>query len=240
MHRSLHRILQSSLLLAVILLITLYCWIVLPFSVQPEAEALLPVSIETKYALYFRPDLATDTGIGLILYPGARVDSEAYAPLCKGLSDMGITAAVVQMPLDLSVLAAERAAEVIEETDWVDTWFIGGHSLGGAMAAVYAAEHQDTITGLLLLGSYPPASVDLSESKMRVLSVIGSEDTIVDRKNYAGSRVSLPAETTYAEIDGANHAGFGWYGTQRGDGEASISRAEQLEELLHLIADHLL
>ena len=105
-------------------------------------------------------------------------------------------------------------------------WYIGGHSLGGSMAASYAAANRDAVRGLVLLGAYSTA--DLSASAMSVLSLYGSEDGVMNREKYEKYKSNLPEAFTEIVIEGGNHAGFGSYGEQAGDGEASLSWEEQV------------
>lgn len=162
---------------------------------------------------------------GLIFYPGGLVDHAAYAPLMQAMADRGILCLLVQMPLDLAVLDIGAAEGLTDGYPQVSRWIIGGHSLGGAMAASYAAKHPGAFEGLLLLGAY--AAEDVRGSVNRVLSIYGSEDGVLNRSKYEESRRHYPAEFTEVVIDGGNHAGFGCYGAQKGDGIAAIAQEEQ-------------
>ena len=62
---------------------------------------------------------------------------------------------------------------------------------------------------------------------MRVLSVYGSNDNVLNIDKYTECVNNLPAGFTELVIDGGNHAGFGDYGQQKGDGNATISHEEQ-------------
>ena len=104
-------------------------------------------------------------------------------------------------------------------------YYVGGHSLGGAMAGSFAAGHAEELDGLVLLASY--ATSDLSESGLAVLSAYGSEDGVLNRESYAKNYGHLPADTQELVIAGGNHAQFGDYGAQAGDGTAQISAEEQ-------------
>jgi len=41
----------------------------------------------------------------------------------------------------------------------------------------------------------------------------------------------LPENTNYTQIQGANHAGFGSYGAQKGDNPATISNQSQQRQI---------
>ncbi len=172
--------------------------------------------------IVFVPDGARE---GLIFYPGGKVEFSAYAPLMEELAREGILCVLVRMPLNLAVLDANAANGIPEAYPEIETWAVGGHSLGGAMAAVYAAGHPEEVDALVLLAAYSTA--DLSGSGVRVLSVYGTEDGVMKRDRYEEYRANLPADVTELIIDGGCHAGFGSYGPQKGDGTPLISREEQ-------------
>lgn len=163
---------------------------------------------------------------GFVFYPGGLVDPAAYAPLMKRVSDGGVLAVIVPMPLDLAVLGIGRADKIIAAYPDVEHWAIGGHSLGGAMACEYVAAHPEAFDGLVLLASYPAESTDLSATDMQTVLIYGTEDG-VSSDVFEESLARLPADTALVEIAGGNHAQFGDYGPQKGDGTASVSREQQ-------------
>lgn len=163
---------------------------------------------------------------GLIFYPGGKVDHTAYEPLMKQLAAGGVLCVLVEMPFRLAVLDMNAADGVQEKFPQIKHWYIGGHSLGGSMAASYLETHGDVFEGLVLLGAYSTA--DLSESDLSVLSLYGSEDGVMNREKYAECMKNLPANFTEYVIEGGNHAYFGVYGAQDGDGTASITHEEQI------------
>ena len=171
---------------------------------------------------------------GFIFYPGAKVEEGAYAPILDELAEAGICCVVVKMPYHLAILDADAAKQVIQELPEVKQWYIGGHSLGGAMAAGYAAEHESEFAGLILLAAYPTDTVQ----ELPVLSIYGSEDTVLNHEKYAES-ISLAKHLTERVIEGGNHAGFGNYGAQEGDGAAEISDEEQWQETVDYILNYM-
>ena len=164
------------------------------------------------------------TGTALIFYPGAKVDSAAYAPLMAELAGEGVDCFLMEPPFRLAFFGVDRAKDVMEQYTY-DRWYIGGHSLGGAMAASYAADHPEGLDGLVLLAAYPTAP--LKEENFSALTVWGSEDGVLSRDKLEAGMSFLPSYHTALEIAGGNHAWFGAYGEQTGDGAASISREEQ-------------
>ncbi|KAF0091929.1 MAG: hypothetical protein FD141_113 [Fusobacteria bacterium] len=173
----------------------------------------------------FSPDKETDLNTGFIFYPGGKVEALAYAPLMKKLSDNGLTVVLVEMPFNLAVFDTDAADIVLAELKGIDNWFIGGHSLGGAMASSYLNKTDSLFMGLILLGAYPLGAV-----KVPMLAIVGSDDGIVNQEKLK----ELENPTI---IQGGNHGNFGNYGFQKGDGEGSISRKEQQELTVEAIME---
>jgi predicted esterase len=171
----------------------------------------------------------------LVFYPGGKVDSEAYAPLMKRLAAGGVDCFLLKLPFRLAVLDMNAANGIPEQYPQIKRWYIGGHSLGGSMAASHAAKNADRYEGLVLLASYSTA--DISASGLNVISLYGSEDGVLNIDKYAGYKANLPADFEEHVIDGGCHAGFGSYGAQEGDGTASISSEEQLQLTAQLLTD---
>ncbi|MNE63689.1 Alpha/beta hydrolase family protein [compost metagenome] len=163
----------------------------------------------------FHPDTENNREIGFIFYPGGKVEESAYSLLLRELSQHGITCVLVQMPFKLAVFDIDAADRVYAELPDIKTWIIGGHSLGGAMASSYANDNSDKIDGLVLLGAYP-----VENNAMPTLAIYGSEDLVLDKTKLASTQNQY-------EIEGGNHAYFGNYGEQKGDGTATITRQQQ-------------
>ena len=178
------------------------------------------VTVENDLAV-FTP---VEPKIGFIFYPGGKVEYTAYAPLMKMLADNGILCVIPKMPLNLAVMDMDAAKDILPQFPDIDTWYIGGHSLGGSMAASYAAESED-FAGLVLLASYSTA--DLSKSDLRALSIYGTRDGVLNMDSYKEYLPNLPTDTTEMVLEGGNHAQFGSYGKQEGDGDALIEEFEQ-------------
>lgn len=174
---------------------------------------------------------------GFIFYPGGKVEHTAYAPLMRACADQGILCALVRMPCNLAVFNVNGANGIREQFPEIRHWYIGGHYLGGAMAASYAADHIGELDGVVLLAAY--STQDLIESGLTVLSIYGSEDGVLDMEKYERYRSNLPADAVEIVIDGGCHAGFGQYGAQAGDRLPSISSSEQIaitaEEIVRMV-----
>ena len=197
-------------------------------------EEEISVSYLPNGNVVFEPKNAT---VGFIFYPGGKVDHNAYQPLMAALAREGILCVLVEMPFRLAVLDINAADGIREAYGQISDWYIGGHSLGGSMAASYLADHTDEYEGLILLASYSTA--DLSDSALKVLSIFGSEDKVLNRDKYETYKANLPADFTEVILNGGNHARFGLYGPQDGDGSPLISSTEQIrlsvEKILEMV-----
>lgn len=165
---------------------------------------------------------------GFIFYPGGKVEYTAYEPLMRELASHGVLCVLMKMPFNLAVFDINAADGIKEKFPAVTEWYIGGHSLGGSMAASYLEKHSGTFSGLVLLASYSAAN--LNKGELSVLSIYGSEDKVLNRKKYESNKKNLPEDLLEIVIEGGNHAFFGTYGQQKGDGEANISNAEQIKK----------
>ncbi len=171
------------------------------------------------------PPSNIDKNIGLIFYPGGKVEDKAYLPLLNQISQSGITCVLVKMPFNLAVFNTNAADNIYNKFPNIKSWYLSGHSLGGAMASSYANENYNKLDGLILLASYP-----LNEAPIKTISIYGSNDYVLEK-------TKLDNVISKVEIDGANHANFGNYGIQKGDGTATISREEQQSITVKLITD---
>lgn len=167
----------------------------------------------------------------LVFYPGGKVDETAYAPLLHRLARQGPDVFLVKMPFRLAVFDVNAAEDVMARYDY-DAWYVGGHSLGGAMAARCAAAHGDTLDGVILCAAYLTRPLD---EDLTALLLLGSQDGIVSPAQIADGRQYAPARYTEAVIPGGNHAQFGSYGPQAGDEEAAISAEEQQKQAADII-----
>ena len=168
--------------------------------------------------IVFRPE---NCEAGLIFYPGGRVQFEAYAPLMDALAARGVLCVLLRMPGDLAVLKPDAADSVRADFPEVGRWFIAGHSLGGSVAAINAEKNPGTYEGLILLASY--SDRDLRDSGLRVLSIVGTEDGVLNRARYEDGKALLPDGAQELVIKGGCHSYFGSYGMQKGDGTPTIS-----------------
>ncbi len=172
---------------------------------------------------------------GIVFYPGGKVEYTAYAPLMKALAREGFFCVLVKMPFNLAVFDVDAAEDVIAEYTNIDEWYIGGHSLGGAMAASYAAKNTDKLEGLILLAAY--STEDLNDSGLDVLQITAREDEILwdDMEKVKKYQPNLPIDFSQLCIEGGCHAYFGSYGEQKGDGKPTITPEEQVRQTVEFI-----
>ena len=171
-----------------------------------------------------------DASTGLVYSPGARVDVRATAAVLRPLAEAGYLVVALKEPLGIAFTSPNQSASAMAAFDVVDTWAVGGHSLGGVVAASFAATHDDEVGGLLLHASYP--SGDMSTADVEVTSVWGSRDGLTTPDKIEASRADLPATTELVEVPGAVHAFFADYGAQPGDGRPTTSRADAQAQIV--------
>ncbi|MFD1334113.1 alpha/beta hydrolase [Oceanobacillus iheyensis] len=187
--------------------------------------------------LIFESKSEEQTKGGIILYPGARVEPEAYSYYGQELSKHGYLVAIPNVRFSLPILEVDKAEEIIDKYASLENWFIGGHSLGGVAAASYAIDHLDVITGVYFLGSFPSENINFSNSSVPILTLFADQDRLTTLDKIDGSSNLLSDNTVMKEIRGGNHSQFGVYGKQQGDGEATISVIEQQHIVIESILE---
>ncbi len=175
-----------------------------------------------------------ETEKGFIFYPGGKVDYLAYTPLMRALAERGVVCIVAKMPFQLAIFDGNAAEDIRTRYPLVSEWYIGGHSLGGMMAASCAARNAGEYCGVVLLAAYSMS--DLSGSSLSLLSIYGSRDSVLNLDKYERAKSKWPSDATEIVIEGANHAGYGNYGEQRDDSAAGIDSSEQQRQTVEAIA----
>jgi dienelactone hydrolase len=187
-----------------------------------------PCAVRDSEGLSVEPVGASSTG--LIVYTGARVVPEAYAPVAERIAGAGYPVFIPALTINFAIFDQNAADAVVDAHPEIDRWVIAGHSLGGAMAARYAATN-DAIDGLVLWAAYPEESLDLTDTGLVVGSVSATNDGLATPEQISASMARLPGTTKVTVIQGGNHAQFGFYGEQRGDKPASISAESQWDQV---------
>jgi hypothetical protein len=228
-------VLASALLIGLIVFIA---WGMTPLGPTDQALAAMvsggDVNVQDNGNFVVFTPITNQPITALIIYPGAHVDYRSYAPIACQIASRGYLVSIVRMPLSLPVFGMDKADEVIAAFPGIRYWVIGGHSLGGSMAASYARSHPYKVQGLFLWASYPPESDNLSGTDLKGLSTYGSEDRVLNMDTVNSTFVLLPPGTIRQVIEGGNHAQFGNYGPQPGDGVATISDEDQQAQATNL------
>jgi dienelactone hydrolase len=229
-----NKIIIGILLVVIIVLVGFVVWAETPLGPMPEAYDSLnsdsEVTVSTDRWLVFEP-INSSKNIGFIVYPGGRVDYRSYAPLAHAIATEGFLTIIAPMPLNLAVFGVNAANDIINSYPQISSWAIGGHSLGGTMAAQFAYENPSKIAGLILWAAYPASGNNLSKYSLLVTTIYGSSDGLVSSSQIQDSLKLLPPTAIRVEIVGGNHAQFGWYGDQPGDNASQITRENQQSQI---------
>ena len=232
MRKKLRRLMPLAI--AALLLVALLLYIGSYYRADADAEAALKSDetvrvLPTDFGWLFDGPSETDA---LILYPGGKVEAEAYAPLCRALALAGMDVCLVRMPLRLAIFGENRADGIIGSMEY-KRWTIAGHSLGGVCAAIYASKHPEKLAGVAMLAAYSTRPLD---DGLSALYIYGTEDGVLGMRRYQKYLANAPAQTEELVIEGGNHAQFGSYGVQRRDGAAQITPEQQVEQAAAAIA----
>jgi Alpha/beta hydrolase family len=239
----LRRLVAAVALVAAVILIGGLGYFSIPQPLLPEAHDALASTPDVAFRreadrYVFEPTATATTG--LILYPGGKVDPVAYAPTARRLAELGYLVEVVPMPANLAVLGIDRAGDALAAHTEIQRWAIGGHSLGGSMAAQYLASHPGSVHGLVLWASYSAATLNGdAEPSFRSLLVYGSLDAGAASYTSTEHLSNLGAPPEIVVIEGGNHEQMGWYTGQPNDPTATISRDEQQRQLIGATATFL-
>lgn len=208
-----------------------------------DNNALTALNSTDSYTVLNKDDSITftptnnESATGIIIYPGAKVQAESYSVIASKLAENGYTTIIVRMPFNLAFFGVNRADDVIENHPEINSWVIGGHSLGGVFASDYAVNHQDKIKGVIYLASYP--STNASNATFKALSIRGSLDRLTLAEDISGNLKKFPENTTFITIQGGNHFNFGDYGIQSGDNNSTITRDQQQNQTINAMLEFL-
>jgi hypothetical protein len=224
----LKRILLGLLIVLAVVVIGFVIWALNPL--QPTADALAALESDSKVTVTqgndyvsFMPTGAAPTQ-AFVFYPGGHVDYRAYAAPLHRLAEQGYLAILLPVRLNLAFFDVNAADRAIPDFPGIKDWVVGGHSLGGVAASMYAARN-DNLDGVVYWASYP-ADDSLKNSDMAFTSIYGTLD-MGGMDAFQSSASILPADTQFVVIEGGNHSQFGNYGLQPGDNPATITWQEQ-------------
>ncbi|MCT4794414.1 alpha/beta hydrolase [Exiguobacterium alkaliphilum] len=209
-------------------------WTQLTYGPTDEALGYAAEATEVDNRLEFGDP---DSEVGIILYPGAKVEKEAYAYYGSRLAEEGVFVAIPSLRLNLGIADIDAAETIIAAHPGIQRWIVGGHSLGGSAASGFALENESRVEGVIFLASYPISS--MVESELRVLSISGEVDGLATQTDIEASRENVPDDAVFYEIVDGNHANFGMYGPQDGDNDSPLSAKEQLDETIEQILNWL-
>ncbi|PJI07806.1 MULTISPECIES: alpha/beta hydrolase [Clostridium] len=221
------RLLIGPIAILILLICGFYVYTLNYYKAQNTAKETVAQSnhyaVKDGSMIIFYPKFRDKDKTAIIFYPGAKVEYIAYAPILKKLADRGITTVLLKMPFNLAIFDTNAADKVYKKLPNIKNWYISGHSLGGAMASKYSAENESRLKGIILLGAYR-----IKKTTLRTLIVYGSNDKILNK-------TKLDKTSKILEINGGNHADFGNYGDQKGDGKATITRESQQNQTVEAI-----
>jgi hypothetical protein len=206
---------------------------------SPEALALArpdtTVAVEPDRFLTLRPRQRTER-LGVIFYPGAYVDVRGYLPTLRPVAAAGYRVVIVPMPFELAIFGIDRALDVQRANPDIDGWAIIGHSVGGAMAAMFASRHRDALAGVIIWDSYPPFVAHLRDYPRPVWLIHRARPDGAPPESFARQRDLFPADSRWAPIPGGIHMNFGSFsgGGYVEDWPPSISQPEQHHQVISL------
>ena len=221
----LKKILITAAVSMILIAAVLFAYLEVYYHADGEVKKYLKsgsgVKVSESKDAYFFDGPGSESAV--VFYPGAKVEETSYAPLMFRLARQGTDCFLLKLPFRMAIFEPNAADDVTLAYDY-DHWYLMGHSLGGIVAAEYDAKNTEETDGVILLASYPTVPVPNSE---RLLSIYGTNDGCLSRNEYRESKGLWPRNRSELIIRGGNHAGFGYYGPQKGDGEAEISPYEQ-------------
>ncbi|MDP1442113.1 alpha/beta fold hydrolase [Priestia megaterium] len=234
MKRKIYYILLGIVIALTVGFLVFFTWSQQTYKPSQELYTLISKQ-DIKYEkdwIIFNPNV--NNKVGIVLYPGAKVEPEAYSYYGKQLSKQGYLVAIPNVNFNFALFDTNKAQEIIDSYASVQKWVVGGHSLGGVTASKFAYIHSEEIDGVILLGSYPNESTNFSKTNLPMLSIYAEKDGLSTINKIQETKDLLSKKTTMYEIKGGNHGQFGIYGIQEGDNKASIPVKKQQDEMINI------
>ncbi|KHE68502.1 alpha/beta fold hydrolase [Halobacillus sp. BBL2006] len=229
--------------LAVLLVIgcsVFFIWSQQTYHPSKKLNHLVPsIPHEDNWIIFEPKENLAEKSTGIILYPGAKVEPEAYSYIAQRFSDKGYFVGIPQVRLNLSMLDTNKAAEAINQYTSIEKWYVGGHSLGGVSAASFAKNHPNRVNGLIFLASYPSSGNSFADTNLPILSIYAENDGLTTLNKINETKKLLSNESVLYKINGGNHAQFGMYGPQKGDKEATLTAKEQQDIIIDVMSEWL-
>lgn len=226
------RVLLGLLIVIIVGMLGFVIWAKTPLRAAPEALSALEsdsnITVTMGSYITFKPANMEPT-TAFVFYPGGHVDYRSYAVPLRKIAERGYLVILLPVRLNLAFFDIHAADKAIADFPQIEHWVVGGHSLGGVAASLYASE-KNMFDGIVFWASYP-AGEELKNTTMKVLSIYGTRD-MGGLETFDASRTNLPTDTEFVIVDGGNHGQFGDYGSQPGDNEATISRVEQQSQVV--------
>jgi len=238
--RRILRRLAIALLVIVIVAVAGFLWWAQPQPLLPEATAALKSTPAAAFQegpsgrlTFSATNEPPDTG--LVLYTGGKVPPAAYAPAARAIAEAGYLVVIVPAPLNFAIFDTGAASAVIAEHPEIAAWAVGGHSLGGASAALFIDANPGLVDGLALWASY--SSADLADEGLAVSLAYGSLDAGAGGFTAPDALARLGDDVTVTVIEGGNHEQMGWYTGQPNDPPATVSRQDQQAQVVDVTID---
>lgn len=205
------------------------------------------VSENSQY-IFIKPKKYLTLDTGIIFYPDKFVNEKSYLPLLFELAKDGYGIYILKSPLNVPLFSRNKANDIIKNGDF-EKYALMGHSYGGKVLLDYISKQNqfsEKITDAILLaacssGRYVFDSVKNKDYKneVRMLSIVGSKDGVLNLLKYDNDKENLPKNTKYITINGGNNSNFGNYGKKYNDFKSDISLEKQQYIVLNEINEFL-
>ena len=211
-------------------------YFVIHYHAMSEVNAYLEDDNEVKVSdtsNYYFFDNLVNSDKALIFYGGAKVEEKSYAPMMSKIAHQGIDVFIVKMPLRFPLFNPMKAESVYKANNNYQEVYMMGHSLGGVCASRVLNNTSNEYKGIIFLASYSDKPMN---NKYKALSIYGSEDKVINLNAYSNNISHFPTGYVEHVIEGANHANYGYYGNQKGDGKATITREAQIDQTVSYVS----
>ncbi len=177
-----------------------------------------------------------DTGVGFIIFTGAKVKETGYSYIAGLLHEQGHTVVIPKQIFTMSAFGTNHAIEIMKKHTEVNKWILIGHSLGGVPVTRVAGQAPEYLTGIVYLASC--ASSDLSGLDFPALRITAENDKVMNNERMNQFAGNLPAGSETILLEGGIHRGFGSYNSRFSrEEETTLNWKQQNEQSVQLILD---